>query len=278
MRDPRLVEIELLSKLDRGRPEVVRPWEWIKELGVSDELFKSMVFGLFAERWLDGAPSPAPGVAPDDVALSTWGQAARRQSARALLAGQAFSAYINHAGRLRLWRLRDEVLAARTKEPFGLLWDKRHWNTDLTVRLAANDGDSPSVVLFIDVDDFRAVNDNAGPVFGDQVLRIIFRTALDAVGGAGDVYKWGGDEISILLTGAGLEDGRRIGEAIRAAVQQQCGALPRLSDAGLLTTVSVGVGSFRGRPSPDTIAAAIVDLMKKAKRIGKNRVVAEEMP
>ena len=97
MRDPRLVEIELLSKLERSRHEVVRPWEWIKELGVGEDFFKSMVFGLFAERCLDGAPSVVPGAAPEDVA--TWGLPALSQSARALLSSQAFSAYINHAGR-----------------------------------------------------------------------------------------------------------------------------------------------------------------------------------
>jgi diguanylate cyclase (GGDEF)-like protein len=277
-----LVEIELLSKFERGRHDVVRPWDWMRELDVSEDFFRSMVFALFAERCLDGTPSAPPGVAAedahDDVALSAWGQPSTRQSARALLAGQAFSAHINHAGRLRLWRLRDEILAARTKEPFGLLWDRRHWTTDVSLQLALSGADSPSVVLFIDVDDFRAVNDNAGRTAGDQVLRVIFRSALDAVAGAGDAYRWGGDEVAILLPGVGRDDGHRIGEAIRAAVQRQCAALPRLSDAGLQATVSAAVGPFRGRPTPEAITTAAAELMKRAKRLGRNKVLAEDLP
>jgi diguanylate cyclase (GGDEF)-like protein len=182
---------------------------------------------------------------------------------------------INHAGRLRLWRLRDEILRLRIKDSFDLLWDRRHWITDLTVRLAMSPSGASAAILFIDVDDFKAVNERASYRVGDDVLRVVFATIRDGVSGVGEAYRWGGDEVTAFLPGATLELAERIAESIRAAVERKCAVHPRLQDAGLRTTVSVGVGAFREGPSAELITAAVADLMRRVKAKGKNGVVAQ---
>ena len=237
MKDPRLVEIEFLAALEKERPPSLTPAAWSKRLGVTEDLFAAMVRDLLADRCLDGAA-------------------------------------INHAGRLRLWRLRDEILHARIKDSFDLLWDRRHWSADLTVRLAMSPAGASSAVLFIDVDDFKSVNERASYRVGDDVLRVVFATIRDGVSGVGEAYRWGGDEVTAFLPGATLEVAERVAESVRAAVERKCGAHPRLQDAGLRTTVSVGVGAFREGPSAELVTAAVSELMKRVKAKGKNGVVA----
>lgn len=283
MKDPRLVEIEFLSALERERPTSLTVWDWSKLLGVSNELFTDMVFGLFRDGCLEGTSTitPPQSVQTYDNNLvnppEKWGQFEIERSVRTLLSGaNSFAAHLNHSGRLRLWRLQDEVARARIKDAFGLLWDTRHWDTDLVVRLAMKDPDTTAVVLFIDIDNFKDVNTHAGYLVGNEVLRIVFQTVLTRVAGLGEAYRWGGDEITALLPNATREVGKHIGEAIRADVERECAVHPALRVAHLTTTVSVGVGAFTGRPSPASITTAASELMKKkVKEAGKNRVVDE---
>ena len=137
--------------------------------------------------------------------------------------------------------------------------------------------DASNVVLFIDVDDFKAVNEKAGHLIGDEILRIIFQTVLDIVGGLGDAYRWGGDEIAAFLPGADLTVGERLGQAIRGDVEKQCAAHQKLADARVTTTVSVGVGAVAGRPAADWVTAQVAELMKEVKKNGKNKVLARTL-
>jgi diguanylate cyclase (GGDEF)-like protein len=237
MVDPRLVEVEFLAALEKERPVSLIASEWVRRLGVGEPFFGAMVRHLLTEGCLDGP-------------------------------------LLSHAGRLRLWRLRDEILRPRIKDSFDLLWDRRHWAADVTVRLAMTPAGSSSSILFIDVDDFKAVNERASYRIGDDVLRAVFATISDGVSGLGEAYRWGGDEVTAFLPGASLETAERVAESIRAAVERKCSLHPRLQDAGLHTTVSVGVGAFREGPSAELVTMAVSELMKRVKARGKNGVVA----
>jgi diguanylate cyclase (GGDEF)-like protein len=283
MNDPRLIEIEFLAALERERPSGLTWWEWAKKLGLGKEFFTDMVFGLFRDGCLEGTSTiTAPGghtPIPGKTDIRQWGQDEIQHSVRTLLSGaNSWSAYINHAGRLRLWRTRDEVLKARTKDPFGLLWDKRHWDTDLAIRQAMSDAETPLTVMFIDVDNFKAVNEIAGHLVGDEVLRMIFQTTLDLVGVvSADAYRWGGDEITVLLPATTLEAATAVGEAIRRTVEQQCSVHPKLVEPGLKVTVSVGVGAVVTKLTPPEITARTSELMKTVKAAGKNNVSAKDL-
>jgi len=235
--DPRLAEIEFLASLDKERPVSLIATDWARRLGVSEPYFGAMVRHLIIEGCLDGP-------------------------------------LVNHAGRLRLWRLRDEILRARLRDSFELLWDRRHFAADVTVRLAMSPPGASSAILFLDVDDFKAVNERISYRVGDDVLRLVFGCVRDCVSGVGEAYRWGGDEVTAFLPGATLESAERVAESIRATVERKCSLHARLQEAGLRTTVSVGVGAFREGPSADMVALAVAELMKRVKTSGKNGVVA----
>jgi len=121
--------------------------------------------------------------------------------------------------------------------------------------------------VFVDVDQFKLVNDHFSHAVGDEVLRRL-AVILRAHCRADDVLvRYGGDEFVILVFGGGLaaeEVADRLHHAVRHAPWG-------LIAAGLAVTVSVGVG----RPVPAHGAIAAADsALYAAKRAGRDRVVA----
>ena len=120
--------------------------------------------------------------------------------------------------------------------------------------------------VFIDVDEFKQVNDRYSHAVGDEVLRRI-AALLRSHSRSNDVpVRYGGDEFVILVLGGGAaaqEVAERLHGAVRAAPWGQVAA-------GLEVTVSVGVG--RPVPAHGAIAAADAALYA-AKRAGRDRVV-----
>lgn len=121
--------------------------------------------------------------------------------------------------------------------------------------------------VFIDIDEFKQINDRYSHAIGDEVLRRV-AVILSAECRSDDVpVRYGGDEFVILVFG-GVEAAeavaRRLHHAVRSAVWGQV-------VRGLAVTVSVGVG--RQVPADRAIAAADAALYA-AKRSGRDRVVA----
>ena len=84
----------------------------------------------------------------------------------------------------------------------------------VTLRQVAAEG----ALLVIDVDHFKAVNDNFGHEQGDEALRIIARKIRDEVRDTDFVGRLGGEEFSVFLPGMGQPNTEIIAERIRSAV------------------------------------------------------------
>lgn len=130
----------------------------------------------------------------------------------------------------------------------------------------------PFAVVFVDVDQFKSINDRFGHGGGDIVLAAVART-LRAPLRAGDmVARIGGEEFAVLLPRTELTAAVAIAERLRAAVEALevvVGGEP------LAVTVSVGV-AVSGR-SGDTVDAVLRNAdaaMYRAKAAGRNRVMS----
>ena len=135
-------------------------------------------------------------------------------------------------------------------------------------------GDAPLSLLMIDVDHFKSFNDTRGHQAGDECLRAVAALLGRERAAPGEVAaRYGGEEFAMILPGHDPAAAGARAERLRAAIE----AL-RLPHAGSATapwiTVSVGVAT-RGADGDDVSLIAAADAaLYRAKRAGRNRVVA----
>lgn len=126
-------------------------------------------------------------------------------------------------------------------------------------------------VMFVDLDEFKTVNDNAGHAAGDEVLRSVAALFEANLRQSDTVGRFGGDEFAILLPGCPLDRGQGIAEQVRLAVQGYS-----LQTDGKVYTVGASIGLVEVTPRFANIAAvlhAADTACYSAKRNGRNRVV-----
>jgi diguanylate cyclase (GGDEF)-like protein len=127
---------------------------------------------------------------------------------------------------------------------------------------------SPCGVLFVDIDDFKAINDSAGHDAGDAVLRSFAERLLSCVRAGDTVARLGGDEFVILLEHATVADAKLVADRSRAAVAAPI-AVQRVSHT---VTASVGISIYPEHASDAAGLLTAADYaMYLAKRSGKNR-------
>jgi diguanylate cyclase (GGDEF)-like protein len=79
--------------------------------------------------------------------------------------------------------------------------------------------DATLVLMIVDLDDFKAVNDTLGHAYGDRLLQEVGGRLRDAVGPRDTLARLGGDEFAVLLVGpSDTADGRQVAECIVAAL------------------------------------------------------------
>jgi diguanylate cyclase (GGDEF)-like protein len=136
-------------------------------------------------------------------------------------------------------------------------------------------GRSPLALIAVDIDHFSSVNETAGRLAGDQVLRRIAGILTDNLGGTGLAGRTGGEEFTILLPHTGEAQARRIGERIRDHIAGEPIAIEDGSHAGFVfrLTVSIGIAvlDHSRRALAELIGAADVAL-SEAKATGRNKV------
>ncbi|MEK7810276.1 MAG: diguanylate cyclase [Pseudomonadota bacterium] len=115
-------------------------------------------------------------------------------------------------------------------------------------------------VLFLDMDNFKTLNDTRGHDAGDLLLIEVAKRLLDCVREIDSVARWGGDEFIVVLEALGGNestaaiDAEGVAEKIRVALSQPY----QLGDFEFRTTASVGVSLFFGNQ------LSVEDLLKSA--------------
>ncbi len=152
-------------------------------------------------------------------------------------------------------------------DPLTGLGNRRRLAEDsAAVLFAAARRDAPAAVAMIDVDHFKAFNDTHGHPAGDAALRRVAGIVTAAIRGGDRAYRYGGEEMAVLLPETEVAEALVVAERIRAAVAIDAGAAAPLS-------VSIGVACATGGDPAALIAAADAALYA-AKRDGRDRVVA----
>jgi diguanylate cyclase (GGDEF)-like protein len=123
------------------------------------------------------------------------------------------------------------------------------------------------VVLYLDLDGFKGVNDRFGHEAGDELLRLVGSRLRDTLRGGSTVARLGGDEFAVLLPDCLDVEGlcRRVLVALRVEVRMR----------GHVLRVQGSIGLSRARPGDDvgTLLRNADTAMYRAKATGKNRFV-----
>ena len=127
-------------------------------------------------------------------------------------------------------------------------------------------------VVFLDLDDFKQLNDNRGHAVGDAALRTTGKTLLDTVRSSDRVARLGGDEFAILLPEIGynsaVEAGRKLSVAVHTALQEFAPV-----------TCSIGIAWFGEIDRSFTEMLNVADrMMYDVKASGKHDVHALRFP
>ncbi|MGB3751842.1 MAG: sensor domain-containing diguanylate cyclase [Arcobacteraceae bacterium] len=124
-------------------------------------------------------------------------------------------------------------------------------------------------VVFIDIDDFKNINDTKGHHIGDEVLKLISKEIKSSLRNIDIIARWGGEEFVILLPNIKIEDGQKLTERIRLVIEHSIQIQELLSSN---ITVSIGITEFKEHDTIDTIVKRADEAMYTSKKMGKNQV------
>ncbi len=125
-----------------------------------------------------------------------------------------------------------------------------------------------AVVLFVDLDRFKVVNDTAGHAVGDEVLRVTADRLRTAVRVGDTVARLAGDEFVVVCRDLGLEGGLRMADRIQDLL-----ARPIVRDSTeVRVTASIGVAELDAQIDPEMVVGNADMAMYRAKQRGRNLV------
>jgi diguanylate cyclase (GGDEF)-like protein len=134
--------------------------------------------------------------------------------------------------------------------------------------------------IMIDIDHFKAFNDEHGHHAGDQALKTVSSVLQSGVQrGSDTVFRWGGEEFAVLLPETPLEGAVAVAEKVRRLV----GSTPIIWENKVLqVTISGGVSATLPTPEPDNrhMALFIKDAdsaLYRAKKEGRNCIIPAEI-
>lgn len=165
-------------------------------------------------------------------------------------------------GRLRDLAYRDALTGLANRTAFVEAVD-RH--------VAALRGDDGVAILFVDLDDFKPINDSLGHRTGDDVLREVSRRLRDAVGRDGIAARLGGDEFTVVLRGDRVEEAAHgVCNRIRGALEAPVATRGHELHVG--ASIGISLAPVHGTGSEDLLRRADMAMYEGKKR-GKSGVV-----
>lgn len=130
---------------------------------------------------------------------------------------------------------------------------------------------APFSVLLMDIDHFKAINDQFGHQTGDRVLKEFTLLVKDQLRKPAEVGRYGGEEFLVTLPDTRAEDALKVAQRISQALQQ----------SALDPKVTVSIGLAQVQPGQDPSLEALIDradqALYEAKKAGRDRIIAASL-
>ncbi len=147
--------------------------------------------------------------------------------------------------------------------------NRRTFNEALLRLSAPGSATAMCTFLVIDIDHFKAVNDQHGHLVGDRIITQVAAELGRQLDAGTPLFRYGGEEFAVILNGAGEAEGCALGERLRSAIAA-CDL------QGITATISTGVATWHaGHGNLDSALGRADRALYTAKRSGRNRVIAD---
>lgn len=170
-------------------------------------------------------------------------------------------------------RLMETLREANLRDPMTGLNNRRFLEEYVETLLAQlQRRQAHLAILMLDLDYFKMINDTYGHDAGDTVLKALAKTLRQSVRASDMVIRYGGEEFMIILQDTSGDEGQRVAENIRLAVEQL--KVPIGGGTVLQKTISIGVADFPKDSNTFWQAVKFADVaLYRAKESGRNRVI-----
>lgn len=128
-------------------------------------------------------------------------------------------------------------------------------------------------LILIDIDHFKAFNDNYGHQLGDTVLKSVAKRLSESCRDGTKIYRYGGEEFAVITPNSQLRKARHLAEAMRRALEK-VSLKDRRKDTMINNiTASFGVTQWESPIRASQLIERADKLLYEAKRLGRNRVM-----
>jgi len=169
-------------------------------------------------------------------------------------------------------RLEQHTYELANRDPITSLYNRRRFEEELKRQIdRCREEDEEAALLLLDLDRFKDVNDSAGHIAGDRLIRLVGRALDERISDPDIAARIGGDEFTVILRDIDLAQARAVAEELRLAVAAV--------DAERGCAVSIGLCRLQGEvPGAETCFRAVDRAMYRAKAQGGDRVVVGSVP
>ncbi|MTJ83428.1 MAG: diguanylate cyclase [Telmatospirillum sp.] len=176
-------------------------------------------------------------------------------------------AYVTKAEKDYLQKLFDSAV----RDPLTGLYNRTYFTSVLERSLSLRRS-RPSVLMMLDLDRFKVVNDSFGHPVGDQALQHVATLLAQESRGQDVAARYGGEEFMMLLHNVSLDGGLRVAERIRSTIE---GAPFLSSGHKIFMTLSIGIAGTQEAGGDSRKLIALVDKrLYAAKNQGRNQTCA----
>lgn len=154
-------------------------------------------------------------------------------------------------------------------DPLTKLFNRRRLPVAVETAITAARGGLPGALLYIDLDNFKVVNDTLGHDAGDRLLLCVADILRSAVRENDVLVRFGGDEFVIILPACGVSDAMVIGEELRQKIEDLVFAE---GERTFRVGASIGVSPIDGSKSAADVIGVADAACYAAKSRGRNRV------
>lgn len=157
-------------------------------------------------------------------------------------------------------------------DPLTGLYNRRHFSLRLQEEIVRARRDKQVIVILLcDMDHFRQVNDTSGHKKGDEALQAIAKSLQSSTRGTDLVFRWGGDEMVVILSNSTREGGLQVARRIREGIRHTGAGI------GHQLGVSVGVALYPEHGAGEDELLSTADrALYIAKKSGRGIHVGEE--